>query len=220
MTWLKTSTGPWILVLIVSALVFFNFFLPGTTVDAAVNELLNWTLIMSGIAVCIGMINVTRNALREIRRKAPGRWHLAIFQMFLIAVMLISGFGEGALSTVTGRGAIASVIRWMYENVLVYGLQAASALSALWLVTAAYRAYVARTVETFLFLVGGIFLLLKMAPIGGAIWMGFPLIGTWLQDVIFSGVTKALSIAMALGILIYAVRYYIGKERVALGVAE
>jgi hypothetical protein len=217
MAWSRSYIYPLAIVLITSAIVFISFYYPGTVVDPVANTLYNWIQVMGVVMIWIGGINILRNNYREITTKAPGRWPLAFFQLFLIAAMLISGFGEGSTSTQTGPQADPTLIMWLYNNYMIIGSQAVSALTGLWAVTAVYRAFRARTIESGLFLLGAAFVMLRNAPVGGMIWGGFPIIGNWLIDVIYNPVIRGLVLIMSVGIFTYAVRFYLGRERSAWG---
>lgn len=94
------------------------------------------------------------------------------------------------------------------------------AVSGLWCVTAIYRAFRARNFEALLFLVGGAFVILRNAPIGSIIWRGFPIIGSWIMGAPYTGTFRGVTIGVGIGILAYAFRYYVGKEKGALGVVD
>lgn len=220
MAWIKNPIYPLGIVLVVAAIIFAQYFIGGDAVNLAYTTINNWVIVIGVVTIWIGGINVFRRNLRDIKRKEPGRWHLAIFQLFLIAAMLISGFGEGRYSTQSGPGAPQTVINWLYSNYQIIGSQAISALTGLWAMTAVYRAFRGRTIESFLFLLGAAFVMLKNAPIGGIIWSGFPVIGTWILDAIYNPTVRALVLIMGIGIFAYALRFYIGKEKSAWGVTE
>jgi hypothetical protein len=152
--------------------------------------------------------------------------------LFLIGVMLLSGFGETLSqsssvwwstpnwATQSGPRAPATVINWLWNNIGIIGEQGVSALTGLWAMTAVYRAFRARTIESGLFLIGAAFVMLRNAPVGGLIWSGFPLIGSWILDVIYNPVVRALVLVLGVGIFTYAVRFFIGKEKAAWGAVD
>jgi hypothetical protein len=220
MAWYKGSQLPFIIAIICTIICLFSFFYPGTPVDAAASTLYSWVVIATSIAIVVGLINVLRIWTRETVKRTPGRWYIAVYGIVLALVMVISGLAEGSQSVSLRPGSPSSIIKWFYQNFYLYGGMAGSALSGLWMVTAAYRAFRARTVESALFLIGGVFLTLKNAPIGGVIWGGFPQIADWIQKMPYSATMKALYISMGLGIIAYALRFYLHKERVAFGVAD
>ena len=220
MAWYKNPMYPLGIVLVIAVIVFVNFFFPSTISGLLYFELTNWALVMGTVMIWAGAINILRHNWRDIRRKEPGRWHLAIFQIFLIAAMLISGFGEGRYSTRSGPGAPDTIINWLYSNYQIIGNQAVSALTGLWAMTAVYRAFRGRTLESVLFLLGAVFIMLRNAPVGGMIWSGFPLIGKWVLDAIYNPTIRALVLITGIGVFAYAIRFYMGKEKSAWGATE
>jgi len=214
MAWYRGVTPPLVLAIIVAFIILFSYFYPGTFVDQLSSTIVNWVIIIGALMIWTGLINLLRFSVREVRRKVPGRWYLALFQVCLIAVMLISGFGEGPGSTAKGA---KTVIMWLYNNYYIWAELALAGLSGLWTVTAAYRAFRARSLEAFIFLLGAVFVLMRYAPVGGAIWIGFPIVGGWIIYQPFTAMLRALVIAGGIGIIAYAARFYMGKERQAFG---
>lgn len=220
MAWYKNSMYPLAIVLVIAVIVFVDFFFPSTTSGLLFFEVTNWAIVMGTVMIWAGAINILRHNYRDIRRKEPGRWHLAIFQIFLIVAMLISGFGEGRYSTQSGPGAPKTIINWLYNNYQIIGNQAVSALTGLWAITAVYRAFRGRTLESVLFLLGAVFVMLRNAPVGGMIWSGFPTIGKWILDAIYNPTIRALVLITGIGVFAYAIRFYMGKEKTAWGATE
>jgi hypothetical protein len=217
MSWYRNPIFPLALAIIIGVIILFNFYVPDTVASQASSTLSTWATIMLTVTVWVGVINVVRHAAREAQRREPGRWYLAIFQIILVAVMLISGFAEGKGST--GRRA-QTYINWLYNNYYIYSATGSAALVGLWAVTAAYRAFRARTIEAGLFLLGAVFTMLKNAPVGGQIWGGFPMIGQWIIDQPYTAMQRALTMGIGIAILGYALRYYTGRERASFGVVE
>jgi hypothetical protein len=214
----RNPYGPLAIAIIVGFFHFANYFFSGIPfISTGAGYFRTWTTIITVMLFWVGLINVVRFAYRDVAKRTPGRWWLAIYQIALVAVMLISGFGQGQQSV--GR-ASDSLIRWLYDHFLVGAEMSSGAVSGLWCVTAIYRAFRARNFEAFLFLLGGAFVILRNAPIGAMIWAGFPTIGTWIMGAPYTGTFRGLTIGVGIGILAYAFRYYVGKERGAFGVVE
>jgi len=214
MAWFKEATYPAILATIVGFVILFSFFYPGTFLDQVSSKLVNWATVMICVIVWVGVINVVRSAVREVKERVPGRWYVALIQLFLMAVMFISGFGEGKNSTAPGA---PTVINWLFNNYFYYGALGSMALVGIWAVTAAYRAFRVRSAETFLFFIGAFFVLLRNAPIGGVIWTGFPIIGDWIMNTPFMAMQRGLTVGLGIAIVAYALRYYLGREKAAYG---
>lgn len=58
---------------------------------------------------------------------------------------------------------------------------------------------------------------LRMAPIGEVIWVGFPIIGNWINTVPNTSVMRAITIGMGIGLLATMIREIFGKETHYLG---
>lgn len=215
----KNPYGPLALAIIVGLFTFINYFFTGIPfIKTGATYFRNWTTIITVMLFWVGLINVVRYSYRDVSKRTPGRWYLAIYQIALIALMVISGFAQGGSASV-GRNS-TSLIRWLYDHFLVGGSMSSGAVSGLWAVTAIYRAFRARNFEAFLFLLGGAFVMLRNAPIGAMIWSGFPTIGTWIMGAPYTGTFRGVTIGVGIGILAYAFRYYVGKERGAFGVID
>ena len=86
-------------------------------------------------------------------------------------------------------------------------------ITGFYIFSAAYRAFRARNIDATLMLLAGIFVMLKNAPVGEAIWIGFKTIGNWVQ---FTGQVpgmRTLAIVGALGLIAFGFRALLGKER-------
>jgi len=216
MAWYRSIYPLLVIAWAIVFIILFSYYCPGTSFDIAYSILVRWSIIMGSVVIAVGLINITINSVREVKKRAPGRWHLAIWQLLLIAITLISGFAQGKGSPTTP----GTIINWLFSNFYRYGDLAIFALMGFWMLTAAFRAFRARNLETFLFVFGAFFTLLRNAPIGGLIWRGFPVIGQWLLSVPYIAVQRALLIGIGVGILTYAARYFIGKEKAAFGRVE
>jgi hypothetical protein len=217
MAWYRNPTYPLILAIICAVIVFIAFYYPGTPLDSVSASLTNWVVVITNTMVWVGLINVARYSVRESIRRTPGRWYLAIFQLVLMAVLLIVGFAEGSRSTARGADTITN---WFYNNYYQYSALASSALSGLWCISATYRAFRVRNFESFLFMLGAVFVLMNNAPIGGIWWQGFPVIGSWIMDSPYTAMMRVLSLGTGIGIMAYAVRFFIGRQREAFGGGE
>ena len=97
MAWYRNPYGPLAVALICGVFVFIGYFFPGIGfIDAGRSYFVSWTAIITVMMCWIGFINVIRFAYRDIPKRTPGRWWLAVYQIALVSVMVISGFAQGA----------------------------------------------------------------------------------------------------------------------------
>jgi len=201
---------PWILSVIIIVLLTFDYFVPNTGLTPAVSEITAWASIAVAFAAWVGLINVVLRSVRDIRKRRPGRWYFGIYELFLIIVVLASGFGEG-------KWASGSIISWVLANAIRPASLAVVALLGFWSVRAMYRTFKLHTIESAMFILGGVLVMLLNVPLGSLIWPGFTPVGIWVYQVAYKGTWTGLTIALGVGAVAYIVRYLMGRETGALG---
>lgn len=75
-----------------------------------------------------------------------------------------------------------------------------------------------RGIDSTILIGAAIVVMLTNAPIGEAIWSGFPVIGKWINDVPVTAGMRAIIIGVAVGSLVYSLRVLIGRETRYAGV--
>jgi hypothetical protein len=124
--------------------------------------------------------------------------------------MLLTGFA-GYIST--GVQTSNTIYNWLFNYVYTPLGATLYPITGFYIFSAAYRAFRARNIDAALMLIAGCFVILKNAPVGEAIWIGFATIGSWFQ---FTGQTpgmRTFAIVGALGLIAYGFRALLGKER-------
>jgi hypothetical protein len=130
--------------------------------------------------------------------------------MALFAIMLLTGIA-GYIST--GVQTSNGIYNWMFNYIYTPLGATLYPITGFYIFSAAYRAFRARNIDAALMLLAGIFVMLKNAPVGEAIWIGFKDIGNWVQ---FTGQVpgmRTLAIVGALGLIAFGFRALLGKER-------
>jgi hypothetical protein len=148
--------------------------------------------------------------LKIVQRRVEGKWP---YSAWLIIVMWFT-FLLALTSTPIATGPTFS---YLYNRLYVPLRSAIGTLTAFFIAGATYRTFRARTWETGLLILVLTFVMLNNAPVGGAIWRGFPLIGTWLMDIPTTAGMRAFVITAALGMAMLGLRTLLGKEPGALG---
>jgi hypothetical protein len=87
------------------------------------------------------------------------------------------------------------------------------ATTAFFIITAAYRAFRARTVDTTILLIVAVLVMLGNITLGTAIWTGFRPIRDWLYSVPMAHGNAAIYITMAIGAMALGIRTVLGVER-------
>ncbi|MHB8926756.1 MAG: hypothetical protein ACYC9Q_03705 [Bacillota bacterium] len=172
-----------------------------------INAMDKWQTISQAFALLIGAVNLTRIHVNHIRRRKAGY----IFSLLLLVAL----WGYTALGVVEGYKG--QNFRWLYNALLVQLDSTIFSLLAFYIATAAYRAFRIRTVEATLLLVSAAIVMLGRAPIGEAIWKGFPDWANWIMRFPNTAAMRAVLIGAYLGSFVTVLRILLGIERAHLG---
>lgn len=213
-TYLKREI-PLTIAFVVGMIMLTDYFFRVPEISTIASKILNWTLIIGGTMIGLGVINIFMIHIRRARRRIPGQWLFSIWLMFGIVFMFFLGVNEGLL---TGRTLTDSPLyTWFYINVNMATSVTIFSLFGFYVVSAAIHAFQVRNIESLLLATGAIIVFLWNAPVGGAIWQGFGPLGTWVSDTIVGSTFRAVTICMAVGVLSLGLRTLLGRERGYLG---
>ncbi len=191
------------------------FFAPGTAERDASALLTASVDILVVTAGLIGLIVLLRHHTRNISKR--GRyWKYSIVTIIGVILYLIVGL-YGVATHEQHLMYASDLFSWVYNNLYVHMDMTIFSLLAFFIASAAYRAFRLRSLEASILLIVGSLMLLGRAPIGGVIWEGFPEIATWLLNVPNTAGNRAITLSVAIGAILLAIRQLIGVERGYLG---
>jgi hypothetical protein len=180
------------------------FGMPGLkqTIQGVGFLLVNWATIVTSFALLLGFVNVVSVHTNRIRTKKSG----AIYSVVLLLSMFITlavGFG----------GPTSSNTQFVFNHVLQPLEATFSALLALFIATAAYRAFRVRDLESFFFVLFALIVLLGQLPIGIYLWSELPVIKDWIITVPTLAGIRGILLGVALGTIATGLRILIGTDR-------
>ncbi|MBU1082499.1 MAG: hypothetical protein KKB59_18580 [Spirochaetes bacterium] len=198
--------------LVVGLIIIFSYLLAvPPAVKNVATTLIDWATIVIALATGLGVIFLLRHHVRKIIRRETYEWIYSLIIVISVFILPLLAITSGTNSTLY-QAYYNTVISKI--GVAVYGIVIFS-LSA-----AAYRAFRVRTLNGLVLMLSGILVMLQIAPIGGVIWSGFPLIGNWIMSVPNKGGFRGIMIAAGFGLLALAFRTIFGYERGYLGTGE
>lgn len=192
--------------LFVLADVFVTAWGGGSGLAQAINGvgyfLVSWAAIITAFALFLGFANVVSVHWSRIRTQKPG----AVYSI----VLLISLFGTLAL----GIGGPLSANGQFIFNYILQPLEATLfALLALFIATAAFRAFRVRNMETFFFVLFALIVLLGQVPVSIYLWPEFPVIKDWILNVPTLAGVRGILLGVALGVIATGLRVLVGADR-------
>lgn len=181
-----------------------SYFIADTWLDALANRLVYIASIVAAFALFLGLANMIRFHLNRVRARSPERPYSFIL-LIALAASITLGF--------VGGGPTSQWMQYLFENVL-FPLQAALySLLAFFIIMATYRAFRVRNVESALFVIFAIVVLLGQTPAGALLWEELPAIKDWIFDVPVLAGTRGILIGVALGTLATGIRVLLGVDR-------
>ncbi len=197
-------------------MVIATYFLEaGTPAREATTLLTGAVDVIVATAGMIGLIVLLRHHGVNITRRGK-YWKYSTITIIGVILYLIVGFYGVATQ---GRYLMLASewFTWVYNTIYTSMDATIFSLLAFFIASAAYRAFRLRSLEASILLLVGALMLIGRAPIGGVTWEGFPNIATWLLNVPNAAGNRAITIGIAIGAILLAIRQLMGVERGYLG---
>jgi len=171
------------------------------------NRLIGMAVIIAAFALFLGVLNVLRVHARKIRERQPG----SLYSVVLIAALLVVlAVGLPPLPD-QPSGPAHPIVQWIFQNIQVPIQASLSALLVFFVVTAAYRLLLIRTLES------AVMLLVVLLVLAGQITLGLfpvlPAIKDWIVAVPAMAGVRGILLGVALGALLTGIRLLLGLER-------
>ena len=187
---------------------------PGTIdLQAVSDNLLAYLTAMLTAAFAIGIINLTRVHMSNIKRKRATWKYSVLLIVFLYGMaifsMIASPFALDPDAAVIPASLIAfatPIWEFLYYKILVNVNSSIFSLLAFFIASAAYRAFKARTLESTILLAAGLLVVLGQTPIANLVWPGSSAIREWILAFPNTAGQRGILIGIALGILAFSVR--------------
>lgn len=166
--------------------------------------LVGWTIIIAAFALLLGFGNVASVHWNRIKNRQAGASYSSVLLVSLISTLAIGLLSGGPNSTSS---------RFVFNYILEPLEATLFALLAVFIATAAFRAFRVRNLETFFFVLFAVIVLLGQIPLGIYLWSEFPVIKDWILNVPTLAGTRGILLGVALGTIATGLRLLIGADR-------
>lgn len=164
--------------------------------------LVSWAAIVIAFALLLGFANVVSVHWQRLRTGKPEAIYSAVLLISLVGTLIL-GFS----------GPTSANSQFIF-NFILQPLEATFfALLALFIATAAFRAFRVRNLETFFFVLFALIVLLGQVPLGIFLWSEFPVVKDWILSVPTLAGVRGILLGVALGTIATGLRVLIGAER-------
>lgn len=166
--------------------------------------LVSWVTIVAAFALFLGFANVASVHWNRIQSQKPE----ALYSI----VLLVSLFATLAVGLFTG-GPNSELSQFIFDFILQPLESTFFALLTIFIATAAFRAFRVRNLETFVFVLFAVIVLLGQVPLGIYLWSELPVIKDWILNVPTLAGVRGILLGVALGAIATGLRVLIGTDR-------
>ena len=206
---------PTLIVLFLGFGMIAQYYIPLRLSDSVLTNVTIWIRLIAAFTLVIGIISLMRTHYLKMRWQAAGWAYSLVLYLALFSIMIV-GFTKGIQS--------GSPFMWMFENIQVPLTASTFSLTAFFICSAAYRAFIARNLEATVMLITAVIIMIGRIPFGDMISQslpkyipGFAAITSWVLDVPGMAAGRAIMLGIGLGSIATSLRIILGIERTYQG---
>ena len=223
---------PLLITFTVGIILIISDFIPHKPFGQLAGELEIWFLIISGFAILLGQFSLFKVNILKIKYKQRD-WQFYTITLISFIIMVTLGFlwGTGKSAGMLGHGeAISNALGnkpfdYLFDNIYQHLQATMFSLLAFFIASAAYRAFIGRTVESNLLLAAAV--LVMLGNTFGSLLTGWlpeslnflhlPKVSEFIMTFPLTAGYRAITIGTGLGIIGSSLRIILGIERSYLG---
>lgn len=164
--------------------------------------LISWAAIVTAFALFLGFANVVSVHWSRLRTQKPGAIYSGVLLASLFLTLL---FGWSGPMSINGQFIFTYILQPLEAT--FFGLL------AVFVTTAAFRAFRVRDLESFFFVLFALIVLLGQVPVSIYLWPEFPVIKDWILNVPTLAGVRGILLGVALGVIATGLRVLTGADR-------
>jgi hypothetical protein len=160
-------TVPLVIVFLTAIVLIVAFFIPHKPFGDLESRFLNWTAIVSGFTLLLGLDSLTKHHIVKVWRRQPG-WPYSLMLLLALAVTVVLGL----YSWFKYRSPfdLRAPFMWLYTFMIIPLQSTMFASLAFFIVSAAYRAFRIRNFSATLLLIAACLVMIGNVPLGSSFW--------------------------------------------------
>jgi hypothetical protein len=200
-------TLPLIIATVVGLFMFANYFLDLPVGISSIADYFNqWNGVLVAGGLVVGGVAFLIQYTKILKDKSESTWYVYV---------ILATF---AIQFIAGIPGFEWAWDWLNANIRDPLELAAYAMVLMFITTAAFRSFKARSIDTSLMVICAFFVFVAGAPMVKAVFPMGAAPGVWISDIIVAGVRRATTISAYLGIFYLWVRTVLWMEKRSLGV--
>jgi hypothetical protein len=206
---------PTLLVLVLGFGMISQYYIPLRISDTILDNVTTWIRLIAGFALLIGIVSLMRTHYLKIRQQTAGWGYSVVLYVSLIS-MIVLGFAFGIKE--------GAAFMWVFNNIQTPLTASTFSLTAFFVCSAAYRAFIARNVEATIMLAAAVIIMIGRIPFGDMLWQympsslpGFTQVSSWILNVPGMAAARAIGLGISIGVIATSLRIILGIERTYQG---
>jgi hypothetical protein len=199
---------PLIIVIGLGFLFVAHTFIPHPISNSFYEWYMDWSKALSPFAILLGVTSLFMVHGTKIQRKVQN-WQYSVVTLAAILFTAAAGFIWG-----TNEG---TPFMWLFKNVQMPMSATMFSLLAVYIASAAYKAFRARSPQATVLLAAAIIVMLGQVPLGSMISKWIPETSTWILMVPNLAAKRAIMTGVGLGMTATSLKIMLGIERTYLG---
>lgn len=196
-------TLPVVIVFVTGMIIIGERFVTVPTIGQWAGSLMRWAIIITAFAMGLGAINLVRIQAQYVAKRKEG-W---VNSVVLIGALLFMA----TLGIVEGTGA--RVYRFFFDNLVGSMGLTMFAIVAFYIVSASFKAFVARRVEAAVLLISAVIVMLAAIPLTAVYFPAGNQAAQWIINVPNMAGQRGIIIGAAIGAVATSFRVLLGLER-------
>ena len=195
------------LTIITALIITLNGFIDLPLLATLDSEVTNWGTVMGTAAFAVAAVNLIRIHVRRVALKKK-QWYFSIYLLLVLAAQFSVGLIFGTESEQYAFG-LNSAYRPLSATMY--------ALLGLWIASAAYRAFTARSLDSAVLLISGAIVMIGGTSFGASLSPAFSIMAGYIQMIPTAAASRGIMIGAGIGAIALGVRILMGIERGHLG---
>lgn len=202
---------PLTLATVIIAVLFLDYYVFLSPLRAFAEGLSDWGVLIQATAAGVGVINILLRTLTNVQKREQ-YWY---FEIWMIVCMAITG-----ITGLIGTYGTHPAYEWILSNVYLPIDATIYSMVMFDITSAFYRTFRIKTTDSVILFISAFFIVLKNTPLTGGLVPQLNSFGQWIMDVPVLAPSRGFLFITAIGVIGFAIRTMLWKEKPTVGVTE
>jgi hypothetical protein len=196
-----------VIAIVVGIIMTIDQFVKLPAINNPMAEIRNWMPVITSFATIVGSVGLLTVHYKNIQRRRSGWYNSVVLWVVMLYIIALG----------CTKGTTDATYTFLFDNILTSSSNTLSAVGALFLASAGFRAFRATNSNASILLIAGAIVMLAQVPIGEAMWDQIPNLGSWIMNVPNNAGQRGILIASGIGFMAICLRIIVGYSRSYLG---